>query len=103
MDKEGQANARHTPDRTGQDPAACGGLKPFSVSQGSKRLNAVSILHGVIVPVVMFAKVSLALIGLRMALAFIEPLLIYGAYALVSLMWFIPDRRFATSGVKQEG
>jgi uncharacterized membrane protein len=48
------------------------------------------------------AIVSVALIALGMALAFIEPLLAYGAYALVSLMWFIPDRRFATTGAKQE-
>src|SRR5262249_28483239 len=48
------------------------------------------------------AKVSLALIALGMALAFIEPLLAYGAYVLVSLMWFIPNRRFATTGAKQE-
>jgi uncharacterized membrane protein len=49
------------------------------------------------------AKVSVALIALGMALAFIEPLLAYGVYALVSVMWFIPDRRFATSGNKQDG
>jgi uncharacterized membrane protein len=48
------------------------------------------------------AKVSVALIALGMALAFIEPLLAYGVYALVSLMWFIPDRRLATTGNKQE-
>jgi uncharacterized membrane protein len=49
------------------------------------------------------AKVSVALIALGMALAFIEPLLAYGAYALVSIMWFIPDRRLAASGDGQEG
>jgi hypothetical protein len=43
-------------------------------------------------------KVSLALYTVGIALAFIEPLLAYSAYALVSIMWFIPDRRFATSG-----
>jgi len=47
------------------------------------------------------AKGSLVLIALGIALAFIPeplgPLLAYGAYALVSIMWFIPDRRFATS------
>jgi len=32
-----------------------------------------------------------------MALAFIQPLLAYGAYALVSIMWLVPDRRFASS------
>jgi uncharacterized membrane protein len=47
-------------------------------------------------------KVSVALYALGMALAFIEPLLAYGAYALVSLMWFIPDRRLAKSGDEQE-
>jgi len=42
-------------------------------------------------------KVSVAIYSLGIALAFIEPLLAYGAYALVSIMWFIPDRRFAAS------
>jgi len=41
------------------------------------------------------ANVSVALYVLGMALAFVEPLLAYGAYALVSIMWFIPDRRLA--------
>ena len=41
------------------------------------------------------SKVSLALYTLGIALAFFEPLLAYGAYALVSIMWFIPDRRLA--------
>ena len=49
------------------------------------------------------AKVSVGLIAMGMALAFLEPLLAYGVYALVSLMWFIPDRRFATSGNEQKG
>jgi uncharacterized membrane protein len=49
------------------------------------------------------AKLSVTIIALGMALAFIEPLLAYGAYALVSIMWFIPDRRLATSGNEQEG
>jgi uncharacterized membrane protein len=49
------------------------------------------------------AKVSVALIALGMALAFIEPLLAYGAYAFVSLMWFIPDRRLATNSNEQKG
>jgi len=49
------------------------------------------------------AKVSLALylLGISLALVFVEPLgplLAFGAYALNSLIWFIPDRRFATSG-----
>jgi uncharacterized membrane protein len=47
-------------------------------------------------------KWSLALITLGIAFAFIAeplgPLLAYGMYALVSIRWFIPDRRFATSG-----
>jgi uncharacterized membrane protein len=47
-------------------------------------------------------KVSVVLYTLGIALAIIEPLLAYGAYALVSIMWFIPDRRLATSGDKQE-
>jgi hypothetical protein len=46
-------------------------------------------------------KASLALYTLGIALAFIiaEPLgphLAYGAYVLVPIIWFIPDRRFAT-------
>jgi uncharacterized membrane protein len=47
------------------------------------------------------AKASVALIALGMALAFIEPLLAYGAYGLVSIMWFIPDRRFADPSDEQ--
>jgi uncharacterized membrane protein len=43
-------------------------------------------------------KVSVALYTLGIALAFTNPLLAYGAYALVSIMWFIPDRRLAASG-----
>jgi uncharacterized membrane protein len=47
-------------------------------------------------------KLSLALyiLGIAVALAFSEPagpLLAYGAYALVPIMWFVPDRRFAPS------
>ena len=49
------------------------------------------------------AKVSVGLIALGMALAFVEPLLAYGVYALVSLLWFIPDRRFTTAGAEQKG
>jgi uncharacterized membrane protein len=48
-------------------------------------------------------KLSLALyiLGIAAALAFSEPagpLLAYGAYALVPIMWLVPDRRFAPSG-----
>ena len=46
--------------------------------------------------------VSLALYLLGMGLAFIEPLLAFGAYALVSIMWFVPDRRFVKSGDGQD-
>jgi uncharacterized membrane protein len=46
-------------------------------------------------------KVSVVLYTLGIGLAFLEPLLAYGAYALVSIMWFIPDRRLATPGDKQ--
>jgi uncharacterized membrane protein len=42
-------------------------------------------------------KASAALYALGTGLAFIEPLLAYGAYALVAIMWFIPDRRLANS------
>jgi len=49
------------------------------------------------------ATVSLALylLGISLALVFVGPLgplLAFGTYALNSLIWFIPDRRFATSG-----
>jgi uncharacterized membrane protein len=47
-------------------------------------------------------KATLALYTLGIALAFIDPLLAYGAYALVSIMWFIPDRRLAPSGDGKE-
>jgi uncharacterized membrane protein len=41
--------------------------------------------------------VSMGLYALGLALAFIEPLLAYGAYTLVAIMWFIPDRRLSRS------
>jgi TMEM175 potassium channel family protein len=40
-------------------------------------------------------KLSMALYTLGIVLAFIEPLLAFGVYALVAIMWFIPDRRLA--------
>jgi uncharacterized membrane protein len=43
-------------------------------------------------------KLSMVFYMVGIALAFINPLLAYGAYALVSVMWFIPDRRLAKSG-----
>ncbi len=48
-------------------------------------------------------KMSLALYMLGIVLAFVEPLLAYGVYALVAIMWFIPDRRLATSGESGPG
>lgn len=42
-------------------------------------------------------KLSVVLYSAGIALAFLEPLLAYGVYALVSIMWFIPDRRLAAS------
>jgi uncharacterized membrane protein len=48
------------------------------------------------------AKVSLVLITFGIALAFLQPLLAYGAYTLVSLMWLIPDRRLAVSGDEKD-
>jgi uncharacterized membrane protein len=48
------------------------------------------------------ARVSVALYTLGIALAFVQPLLAYGAYALVSIMWFIPDRRLAPAGDRKE-
>jgi uncharacterized membrane protein len=47
-------------------------------------------------------KLSLALYALGMALAFIQPWLSYVAYALVSIMWFIPDRRLTRSSEGKE-
>jgi uncharacterized membrane protein len=47
-------------------------------------------------------RLSLALYASGMALAFIQPWLAYGAYALVSIMWFIPDRRFAASAERKD-
>ena len=48
------------------------------------------------------AKGSLVLITLGIALAFISeplgPILAYCTYGVVAIIWFIPDRRFATSG-----
>ena len=43
-------------------------------------------------------KWSMALYALGIALAFVVPPLAFGAYALVAIMWFIPDRRLAPSG-----
>ena len=47
-------------------------------------------------------KVSVALYAVGIAFAFIEPLLAYGVYALVAIMWFIPDRRLANARDGQE-
>src|SRR5262249_26732786 len=52
-------------------------------------------------------KLSMAFytLGIAMALAVgkpVGPLLAFGAYALVAIMWFIPDRRLAMSGNKQD-
>jgi uncharacterized membrane protein len=48
------------------------------------------------------SMLSLALYALGIALAFIQPVLAYAAYALVAIMWFMPDRRLANSGDKPE-
>jgi uncharacterized membrane protein len=48
-------------------------------------------------------KLSTALYALGIALAFVEPLLAFGAYALVAIMWFIPDRRLAPAGDRKDG
>jgi hypothetical protein len=47
-------------------------------------------------------RLSLALYAAGMAIAYFEPLLGYNPYALVSIIWFIPDRRFATAGDGKE-
>jgi uncharacterized membrane protein len=41
------------------------------------------------------AIVSQTLYALGVGMAFINPLLAYGFYALISIMWFVPDRRLA--------
>jgi len=41
--------------------------------------------------------ISQVLYALGIGLAFIHPLLAYGVYALISIMWFIPDRRLEDS------
>ena len=48
-------------------------------------------------------KVSVALYALGVAIAFVEPLLAYGMYVLVTIMWFIPDRRLANAGDAPDG
>jgi uncharacterized membrane protein len=47
-------------------------------------------------------KLSVVIYTLGIGLAFLDPLLAYGSYALVSIMWFIPDRRLVTPGYRQE-
>ncbi len=39
-------------------------------------------------------KLSLVLYGLAIGLAFVSPYISYGLYALVAVVWFVPDRRF---------
>jgi uncharacterized membrane protein len=46
-------------------------------------------------------KVSVLLYTLGIAVAFIQPPLAYATYAVVSIMWFVPDRRLVNSGDKQ--
>lgn len=46
-------------------------------------------------------RVSVTIYAVGIALAFVEPLLAYAAYALVAIMWFIPDRRLAGSDNRQ--
>ena len=41
---------------------------------------------------------SLGLYGAGVALAFVNPWISYALYASVSVMWFIPDRRFSSEG-----
>jgi uncharacterized membrane protein len=48
------------------------------------------------------ASVALYALGIGLTLAFKEPPLAYGAYVLVEIMWFIPDRRLAKSVDRQE-
>ena len=43
------------------------------------------------------SMLSLIFYTVGIGLAFVEPLLAYGAYSLVSIMWFIPNRRLAIS------
>jgi TMEM175 potassium channel family protein len=46
--------------------------------------------------------VSVGLYALGVAFAFVEPVLGYGIYALVTIMWFIPDRRLVKSPEEHE-
>jgi uncharacterized membrane protein len=49
-------------------------------------------------------KLSVSLYALGTAIAFVAPstLLAYGVYAVVAIMWFIPDRRLAPSGERKD-
>ena len=47
-------------------------------------------------------KLSVVLYLLGIALAFLAPVLAYGMYALVSIMWFIPDRRLAPASERKD-
>jgi uncharacterized membrane protein len=47
------------------------------------------------------ANVSMALYALGIVLAFVEPLLAYGAYTLVAIMWFIPDAGLVKPGTEE--
>jgi len=40
-------------------------------------------------------KISLLLYAVGVGFAFVSPWISYGCYALVSVVWFVPDRRFA--------
>lgn len=43
-------------------------------------------------------KVSVAIYAVGIAFAYVEPLLAYAVYALVAIMWFVPDRRLTNAG-----
>jgi uncharacterized membrane protein len=48
-------------------------------------------------------QASVAIYALAVGLAFIHPLLAFGLYVVVSMLWFIPDRRIERNIVKTGG
>jgi uncharacterized membrane protein len=48
-------------------------------------------------------KLSLALYAAGVGLAWVSPWISYGLYAMVSIMWFIPDPRLSRRRVRAEG
>jgi len=47
-------------------------------------------------------KLSVIIYGIGIGLSFIEPFIALGLYFLVTLMWFVPDKRFEANEVSSE-